>query len=175
MRFVLGLLALAVLACHKVGQVEGRTGGQLVAEWKDSTGRMVHFTAPAAAHWCARDTLLEILAVRNDSGIGIALFARDSLRAEAYPVFLSGMFAPWRPQATAAVRLLTANSLKGFESASGQVIVTEAGARRLSGTLDLRTKLAGASDSLHLTGRFDQLSVLPAPGFCGRANKPATQ
>jgi hypothetical protein len=174
MRFAPWLSLLAVFAC-KVGRSDGRTVGQLAVEWQDSAGAAVHWSAPAEAHWCARDTLLEIIAQRNDSGVGLALFARDSLRVEGYPVFQSSMFAPWRPQATAAVRLLTPNALKGFESASGQVIVTEGGSRHASGTLDLRAKLATGADSLHLTGRFDQLTILPAPASCGRANKPATR
>jgi hypothetical protein len=172
---LLALLLLALsgaLACHRDGRSDGRTVGQLTAEWKDSAGRVVRWSAPAEARWCARDTLLEITALRNDSGIGLALFAGDSLRAEGYPVFQSGMFAPWRPQATAAVRWLTANTLKGFESGSGQVVITRGGSRRASGTFDVRAKLAGGADSLRLTGGFAELAIEPAPPLCGRANKP---
>src|SRR2546422_763402 len=91
---------ISVPSPGRVGRSPGRTAGQLMAEWKDSAGRVVHWSAPAEARWCARDTLLEITALRNDSGVGLAVFARDSLRAEGYPVFQSGLFAPWRPQAT---------------------------------------------------------------------------
>ena len=128
---------------------------------------------PAQANWCARDTMLEILAFRNDSAVALALYARDSVRAEAYPVFQAALFAPWRPQATAAMRLITPTELPGFESTWGQVTLTEGGSTRVSGTFDLHLKRRSAGDSLHLTGRFTRLTVRPAPPSCGRANKPS--
>lgn len=135
-------------------------------------GREVHFSAPADARWCVRDTSLEILAVRNDTAVGLALYARDSLRAEAYPVVLAAMFVPSRPQASAALRLALAAELKGFESSGGQVVVTAGGSRRVSGTFEARLRHSVGTDSLHLTGRFDRLAVQPAAPSCGRALKP---
>lgn len=169
MRFV--PLALCVLACRAAA---GRppADGTLQANWRDST-REAHFSAPAEARWCARDTVLEITAVRNDSAVGIALFARDSLRLEGYPLFPAGVFAPWRPQATAAVRLLTTNDLRGFQSSWGKVQLTQLAANRVSGTLDLHVKLSSGADSLHLTGSFTRLAVRAAAASCGRANKPS--
>lgn len=116
--------------------------------------------------------MLEVLAFREDTAVGFALYTRDSLRAEGYPVFRPAIFAPWRPQATASLRLLTPNSLEGFESTWGQVIVTEGGSRRASGRFELHLRASSSPDSLHLTGSFDRLAILPAAPWCGRAIKP---
>ena len=174
MRSLLVLLAVLSLGCNATAaRQEAPAPGYLEARWNDSA-RTARFSAPAEARWCVRDTLLEILAVSHDSAVGIALFVRDSLRVEALPVFRAELFAPWRPQATAAVRLVSPNGIQGYQSVWGQVEVTQRSSNRVSGTLDLHVKLSNGPDSLHLTGRFAGLEVLPATSWCGRASKPPT-
>jgi hypothetical protein len=168
-----GLLLLCILlACRSAAGAPQAGAGELEAHWSDSTGA-ASLVAPAQASWCARDTMLEVLAVRNDSAIGLAVFAKDSLRVQRYPVFQAALFAPWRPQATAGVRLLTVSELRGFESSWGQVTLSEAGSARVSGSFDLHLKRPSFGDSLHLTGRFERLPIRSASASCGRANKPA--
>ncbi|HEV8600731.1 MAG TPA: hypothetical protein VGQ69_15325 [Gemmatimonadales bacterium] len=168
-----GLLFLLILfACRPAGGARGAGAGELEARWSDTSGT-ARLIAPAAANWCPRDSMLEILAVHNDSAVGIALFARDSLRAEGYPVFPVRMFSASRPQATAALRLVTLNAIKGFESARGQVSLSEAGRGWVSGTFDLHLRRSTAVDSLQVTGRFTRLAIRPAAPSCGRANQPA--
>ena len=145
----------------------------LQASWRDSAGQ-AQLSAPAQAQWCARDSVLEIISVRNDSAVGVTLFSSDSLRPGGYPVFQAGVFAPWRPQATAAVRLLTINELRGYQSSWGRVELTQVYGVRVSVNLDLHLKHSSGTDSLHLTGSFTRVSVGLAAGVCGRANKPAT-
>jgi len=170
-----GLLFLFTLAaCSAAGGARRGVEGELEARWSGAGGPAL-LIAPAEASWCARDSMLEILAVRNDSAVGIALYARDSLRVEAYPIFVAGVFAPWRPQATAALRLLTSSELQGFESHWGQVHVTEVGAGRVSGTFDLHLKRAAATDSVQVTGQFTHVPIRPAGFSCGRANKPPSR
>jgi hypothetical protein len=166
------LALLAIMSCRSSSATRGPVEGELQVQWRDSS-QVADLHAPAEAHWCARDTLLEILAVRHDSAFGLVLLAPDSLRPQAYPVFQGGVFATWRPQATAAVRLLTATELKGFTSTWGQVQLTEGGPH-VSGSFDLHVKLSTGQDSLHLTGHFTRLAVVPADPSCGRANKPKT-
>jgi hypothetical protein len=133
------------------------------------TGR---FSAPAEARWCARDTLVEVVAARNDTAFGLSLIAQDSLRAGSYPVFHTDVYAPWRPQAGAAIRWLDSTDLRHFGGASGQVTVTEGGARLVSGTLDIGLQASTGRDSIHLTGSFSAVPIAPANPLCGRANKP---
>lgn len=163
---------LIMMACRPPDGAAGE--GQLEASWSDAGGT-ARLVAPAEARWCARDSMLELLAVRNDSALGIALYASDSLRAESYPLFLAGVFAPWRPQATAALRLPLSNELRTYSSAWGQLQLTKSAAGVVSGTFDLHLKRATPADSLQVTGRFTRVAVRPAELSCGRADKPAIQ
>ena len=142
----------------------------MVVQWTGSdTGR---FSATAEARWCARDTLLEVVAARNDTAIGLSLIAQDSLRTGGYPVLPTDSHTPWRPQAGAAIRWLDSTDLRHFGGARGQVTVTGGGSRRASGTLDLTLRASSGQDSLHLTGSFSGVAIAPASPLCGRANKP---
>lgn len=166
------LFLLSILACRAAGGSSGAGEGELEVSWSDAAAT-AQLIAPAEARWCARDSMLELLAVRNDSALGIALYPRDSLRAESYPLFLAGVFAPWRPQATAAMRLMLSNELRTYGSRWGQVQLTESAPGTVSGTFDLHLKRATAADSLHVTGQFTRVAVRPAGLSCGRADKPA--
>jgi hypothetical protein len=170
------LVLLAGLACRAGGDpADPGAGppaqGQLTAEWQEA-GTAARFSAPAEARWCVRDSSLEILAVRNDTGVGLALYARDSLRAEPYLVVPSAVYTQGRPLATGALRLVDRARLRGFESTGGRVEVSTGGSQRVSGRFTLRVKVATAADSLELSGRFDGLTVEPAAAQCGRAHKP---
>ena len=171
MRYLLFLLTTGGLACRPAADGAASTGGRLEGRWS-SGGQEVRFSAPAEARWCERDSSLEVFAVRNDTALGLALYARDTLRAEAYPVTLAAMFVPARPQATVALRLALATELKGYESSGGQVQVTTGGSRRVSGSFAAMLRHSVGTDSLRVSGSFDRLAVLPAAASCGRALKP---
>jgi len=144
--------------------------GDLSVQWTGShTGR---FSAPAEAHWCIRDSLLDVVATRNDTAIGLSLIAVDSLRTGGYPVFHTEVYTPWRPQAGVAMRWLDSTELRHFGGARGQVTVSEGGSRRVSGTLEVGLGAASGRDTLHLTGSFRGVPIAPARPACGRANKP---
>ncbi len=164
-------LLLLALGCRAGRAARGPAAGQLELHWRDSA-RAVTLLASAEARWCAQDTLLELLAIHRDTAFGLALLARDSLRADSFPVFQSGVFAPGRPQASAALRTLGVNDLKGYTSTWGVVQLSAVSARRVSGSFDFRAKLSGGTDTLHLTGSFDRVAVLAAGQPCGRSNKP---
>jgi len=152
--------------------------GELTARWmgfptRDSAAAgSGAFTAAATARWCPTDSLLEVLAVRNDTAVGLAIMAQDSIRTGPYSVFQAKIFTPFRPQATAALRLFDGQGLRNYESSSGQLTVTEGGSVRVSGDFDLRLHLMVGNDSLRMTGRFSRLTIRPNPERCGRVNKP---
>ncbi len=167
------LLILAVVigaACTGRGGARARPRpGTISVEWTGTLrGR---FSAPATARWCAADTLLELVAVRGDTAVGLSLIARDSVRAELYVVNETPNFTPGRPQAHVALRMLGEVNLLGFDAMGGQVTVTRGG-RMVSGSLEVRLRPVSSADTLQLTGSFDQVPVAPAEGVCGRANKP---
>lgn len=167
------LVWLGLAACGSKGARGEASRGELVAEWSDS-GRAVRVVAEAQATWCARDTMIELLAFHQDTAVGLAIYARDSLRAEGYPVSIAGIFAPWRPQATAALRVVSPLALLAYESTGGRVVVDAGSARELSGTFEVTVKHKDTGDTLHVSGRFTSVAIRPAAASCGRAEKPAS-
>ncbi len=172
MRNVLILSVAVGTACTgSTGTSARPRAGTISVEW---TGRLRgSFSAPATARWCAADTLLEVIAVRGDTAVGLTLVASDSVRAEVYAVNQAENFTPGRPQAGIALRMLGEVNLLGFDGMGGKVIVTAGGAS-VSGTLDARLRPVSSSDTLQLKGWFEQIPVAPATGVCGRANKPGS-
>jgi hypothetical protein len=147
----------------------GSGGGEVSLRWTGSASGSL--SAPATARWCPADSLLEVIAVRGDTSVGLALLGRDSIRAEPYPVVETRDFTPGRPQARVALRLLKEFELEGYEGSGGAVTVTGNGAT-VSGTVDVRLRPVVGADTLRITGSFDGVTVTTAVGVCGRAGKP---
>ena len=141
----------------------------MAASWTGSTQGT--FRAPATALWCARDTLLELIAVRNDTAVGFALFPKDSLRAGTYAIFSAKVAVVFRPQANAAARWLDQVELKGFEGTSGKVTLSSTGASGVSGTYEVGLRRTESPDTLTLSGSFARVPVGKAIEACGRANR----
>lgn len=154
-----------------VGVGSGRPpAGSIGVVWTGpAAGR---FTAPAEARWCPGDTLLLVLAVRRDTAFGMTLLPETAIRAGRYPVFPAQAFNPSRPQAAVGLRWFAETNVFPFEGTGGTVTVTARSASLLSGTLDVRLKRRLAPDSVHLTGSFTDLNIMPAEVPCGRAGKP---
>ena len=131
------------------------------------------FTAPASARWCPADSLLEVIASRADTSAGLAIIARDTLRAEVYGVNETQNYTPGRPQASVSLRMLGDMALLGYDGMGGQVTVSHADGRIVSGSLDVKLRPVSGGDTLQLRGSFSQVPVTRATGVCGRANKPA--
>ena len=169
MRTLVALMLVFGAACSRRSGAPGRpAAGTIAVSW---TGKLTGgFAAPATARWCPADSLLEITGVGTDTAIAIALIARDSLRAEAYPINETRNYTSGRPQANAGLRML-GDLLLGYDAMGGQVSVTQAGPA-VSGTLDVRLRPVAGSDTLQLRGSFERIRVERATGICGRANKP---
>jgi hypothetical protein len=170
---VTAFLVALVLACRAGRASRGPAEGQLELTWRDSA-RAVTLHAPVEARWCAGDTLLELLALQHDTGFGISLLARDSVRADSFPVILGGVYVAKRPYAAAALRTLGATDLKSYVSIWGLVTLSDARRTQVSGNFDMHVAQSGGHDTLHLIGGFNRVLVTPAGLPCGRSNKPRT-
>lgn len=126
------------------------------------------FTARAVATWCPSDSLLEIQAVRGDTGFGVALIEPSKVTAGQHPVVAPSVPVPWRPMALAALRWATDSAIKGFEANSGNVTLTDVSATQVSGQIDVRLKHIDTNDTLRLKGTLTRISYGPAKGACGR-------
>ena len=172
-RYSLTAAAGLLLACRANVGPETGDRNQLAVEWKGVVARS--FAAPAEATWCARDSLLEILAVRADTGVGLVLVVQDSLRPGQHPVVSAALKVTWRPVALASIRWVNDSGVRGFEGNAGSVTVTEAGPAGVAGTLDVRLKHLDTSDTVRMTGRFHAAAITPADSICGRPRQGTIQ
>lgn len=144
--------------------------GRVRIEWSgSSSGR---FAAQAVARWCATDTLVEILAMRADTGVGLILLVRDSIDAGDYPIAAARSFSNRRPGASLAVRWLDTSSVRGYEGVRGRVALTSD--EPLAGSFEtvLRANGGPADDTLALRGEFGGITLSAADSLCGRWNRP---
>jgi hypothetical protein len=172
MRTIIPLVAVAVatLAAACRPSRDAPKEGQLSVEWQGSDRG--HFAAPAIATHCPETGLVELLAVRGDSGVGLALFPVDSgtLAAAIFPIFAGSDLNESRPGANAAIRWFAGATLAVFEGQAGQVTLVAAGTT-LSGTIEVRMHAVSGTDTLRATGRFDGVPVTRGGAGCGRLSR----
>jgi hypothetical protein len=165
---------LVLAACGtSAGPAEGApVEGLLTVEWSGT--HRGSFSAPAVGRWCVSDSLIEIIAVRGDTGIGLLILGQDSVRPGSYPVNSPRLFLASRPQALAVARWLGESEVLGYEGRGGQVVLTESG-ERVTGRIDARLRIfhETSADSLQLSGEFTRIPVHTATPPCGRLLKPA--
>ena len=161
-------LLLLAAACRR--GPSGAGDGQVLAEWRGThRGR---FVAPMSATHCPESGIVELIAVRGDTGVGLVLYPADSARIASgeYQVFPPGTAVPPRPAAGAALRWFTGIDLSPFDGTSGSVQVTVADSL-LSGSLAVRMEQPSGTDTLALTGRFTALVVQRLDAGCSRTSR----
>ncbi len=165
----LGLAAMAG-ACVKPAPTIERGTGLVSVEWDGVT--QGDNTARAEGLWCAADSLLEVLAIKNDFGFGFTILPVDTLAPAQHPIVSGSIAVGWRPLAYGALRWVSDTALKGYEATGGTVNVTTVTPAGISGTVDFRLKHSDGFDTLRLSGTFTDVPVLPAPEGCGRVFRP---
>lgn len=149
-RATLLLFALGLGGCRSGS---GPVPGELTVEWAGQTaGR---FNAVLKATHCPATGIVELIAVRGDTGVGSAIFLSDSttLASGDFPVFLAATYPEPRPGAVAAVRWFNLTSIVAYEGLSGVVRIARSDST-LSGTMDVRLQQVDHPDTLRMTGRF---------------------
>ena len=167
------LLLLAIVlvagACSKASRRPAEpTPGTLAVTWTGSyTGK---FEAPAEGRWCPSDSLLEITASRGDTGVGMAIFASDTITPGSHPIIAPAVEVNWRPISMVSVRWLKDTEILGFEGATGSVLVTQVSRGTVTGTIDWRLKVPGGVDTLIVKGRLTDVPYRAGPVPCGRVS-----
>lgn len=164
LRLLLALVALA--ACTR--SAAGPVAGELVASWSGSdrgNDRM-----PAQASLCATDSLVELLAYRDDRAVGLAFHLAGAEPTPAqFAVVNPQLDEIPRPAATGAFRIVPPQGLQGFVSRDGSVDLAEVGPEGLSGRFTLRMVALSGTDTVAMSGTFRGVRLDPAPTPCGRA------
>lgn len=166
MRYALILLLVAA-ACKRAPRA---VPGDLDVSWGGSSrGR---FVAPLQATHCAESGQVELLAIRGDTGIGVALFLEDSSAVQpvVYPVMSGSLLHETRPGSSVAARWFAVTSIAAFEGITGKVTLSSGGSE-LNGTLDVSFKALDRPDTLHLTGSFTRVPVAKGDTNCRLVRK----
>jgi hypothetical protein len=131
--------------------------GTLEASWVGAETGTVR--SPAFARWCPDRRFAEVLGIRGDTGVAIAIRDVDSITPGRYAAVLPDSADTTAPSATVALRFLSRTSITGYQSDSGAVTLV----RGPDGTFDLnfqvRAKPPAAAARLTLHGDANGLPV----------------
>lgn len=143
-------------------------GGHLQATWSGPDGGKI--SSPASAEWCAARKLLEIRAVRGDTGIALALYPKDTLVGGRYRVVDPLRAESLPPAAGIALRWFTQNAVKGFQGDTGTVFLDRSPSGELGGSVSAGARSVADTQRVTVKGTFDGLTVHPSPN-CRPSNK----
>ena len=145
-------------------------GPHLQASWSGAAAGAGSF--PVRGVWCEQPGLLRITAVTGDTGVGLAVYAHDSLLVGDYPVIDPADSTAPRMGAAVALRWFTEHEVAGYQSDSGTVVVTGSSAR-LAGSFEARLRSLNRVDTIRVSGRFTNVRVTPAsPSECPTDRQP---
>jgi hypothetical protein len=157
------LAAGLAVGCGPSGR-GAKGGAQLEVEWSGAdTGKV---QAEPTAEWCDSLRLLEIRAIRGDTGIGLALYPRTRIEAGRYPIVAPGAADSSAPAAALALRWFGETSIRGFQGDSGLVTVRESPPGVYAGTIEAKARSVTDGGRLSLRGSFAGLVARPAARGC---------
>lgn len=159
------VLVLSLLPACRTWENQQLQAGQLEARWSGAdSGRI---SAPAAAEWCPQRLLLEIRAIRGDTGLAMVLYPVDTiLSGDSYPVVAPTRADSGRPSASVALRLFAPTAIKGYQGDSGAVLLERSGSGQISGRMAARARSVQGGKPVRLNGKFDRIAVMPQERGC---------
>lgn len=139
-------------------------GARLEVEWSGSdTGKA---QATPTAEWCDSLRLLEIRALRGDTGVALALYPRTRVEAGRYPIVPPAAADTSAPAAALALRWFAETSIMGFQGDSGLVTVRESPPGVYAGTIEASARSVTDGSRLSIRGSFRGLVIQPAARGC---------
>jgi hypothetical protein len=110
--------------------------------------------------------LLEIRAIRGDTGLAVVLYPVDTIVSDSYPVVEPLRADTTRPSARVALRLFARTAIKGYQGDSGSVLLKRSSSGQLSGRLAARARLVPSGEPVRLSGKFERVTVRPQERGC---------
>jgi hypothetical protein len=163
------LVCASVLACARSDATRERS--VLEARW--SGGDSGSFRGVATARWCTEAGFGELLGVRGDTGVAIALRHADSFAPGRYPAVPPDSADTSRPSATVGLRFLSRTSVTGYQSDSGWVTFDRDAAHRLGASFQVRARVVGGVASVRLEGRATAVPVERGGEACTTSWRPS--
>jgi hypothetical protein len=159
------VIAIGMLgACRQEFRWRGGGSGNLEVRWSGTEKGMISGTA--TAEWCGIRKVLEIRTVQGDTGLALALYPTDTIRAGAYRVVDPPKAESLPPSTGVALRWLTQNAIRGFQGESGAVVLERSPAGLLSGRVTAAVRSVTDTMRLMLNGTFRDLSMRPQARGC---------
>jgi hypothetical protein len=156
-------LVLLLAGCPRMERPELQSA-RLEIEW--SGAAKGHLAGPATAEWCDSLKVLQIQALAGDTGVAIALYPKDAVGPDSYPVVVPAKADSIPPAAAVALRYFGETAVKGFQGDSGRVLVRDTAGGRVSGRFSASLKSATDGNRIRAGGAFHDLRVVPAQRGC---------
>lgn len=154
------LLAGVLVAGCGGGDEGGAQRAELTAEWVGADTGGINVSPKVT--WCASDTLLTVLGMKGDGGLGLAILTTAGPDPGTYPVRdPSTDTTRIRPGAYLAARWVGDKAVPAYQGDSGSVTLTNE-ATGLSGTFSARLRGVNTTDTIRMTGHFGGTR----PGAC---------
>lgn len=165
-------LAAAASGCARQSSPDSPDPGELVAIWEGrEPGRM---RVAAEALYCARDSVIELLAFDNDRAVALAFYLDgEAITTGEVPVMPPAGDSLRRPSVAGAFRAMQRDILGGYQAREGQVEIVHVGTDLLTGRYSLLLTERSTMDPLPLRGAFREVPVRPAAEPCGRRGPAA--
>ena len=145
----------------------------LKAEWRGKDTAEIR--GPATAEWCDSLRLLEIQALRGDTGVAIAIYPARQVEAGRLRVIPPTPTDSTRPRAAVVLRWFAETSIRGFQGDSGAVVLEQPRRGVLTGTFNASAHSVTDTAHIMIRGNFRNLTVRPASRECpARPEHPDT-
>jgi hypothetical protein len=160
---ILALVLAGVTGCDRQRPSRGGAG-QLDVRWSGSEhGRL---SGRATAEWCRVLRLLEIRAIRGDTGIALGIYPADTVAQGKYRVIDPARAESLPPAAAVALRWAAQTAIKGFQGETGSVVLERSPTGDLSGRFAAATRSVTDTQHVFIDGSFRGLTIQPQAQGC---------
>jgi hypothetical protein len=163
-------LAIVLVGLPGCNRASSRGGaGQIDVRWTGSErGRLA---GSATAEWCPILRVLEIRAIRGDTGIALAIYPTDTIIPGNYRIVDPPRAESLPPAAGIAVRWATQVAIKGLQGDSGSVVLDRSRSGELSGRITAAARSVTDTQRVTIDGSFRDLMIRPQARGCSRPSK----
>ena len=159
----LAIVLVGLPGCNRAPAL-GDGAGQIDVRWTGSErGRL---SGRASAEWCSIHRLLEIRAIRGDTGIALVIYPTDTIIPGKYRVIDPAKAESLPPAAGIALRWAAQTAIKGFQGESGSVVLERARSGELSGRIVAAARSVTDTQQVAMDGSFLGLTIRPQPRGC---------
>jgi hypothetical protein len=153
---VLAIVLVGLPGCNRAPASRGGAG-QIDVRWTGSErGRL---SGRATAEWCSILRLLEIRAIRGDTGIALAIYPADTIIPGKYRIVDPAKAESLPPAAGIALRWATQIAVKGFQGESGSVVLDRSRSGELSGRIIAAARSVTDTQRVTIGGSFRDLTI----------------